>query len=542
MIYQWLWRNASVAPDIDLPKRILEARDIALSHLDRMDLSAIEQPTVYTDIHAVHTRILKAKSEKQPILIYGDYDADGITGSSILHRALSHLECLVEVYIPERISDGYGLNSKAALQQTKNVPSLIITCDNGLGAQKEILTLESAGYEVIVVDHHLSPETDPIQCLQISPHKYEGRFKQSYLSGAGLAWILAWHLCGEQKARELLPLAAIGTIADLVPCLDGNRVITKLGLLGLSHTTIPGLRELLRQCNFYEGETISSRQVAFEIAPRINAAGRMNQAFKAVQAFVSDDPLIALHSANELHLLNARRKELDKIVTRGAIDQIERSHFKDSVILCAKSEGWSPGVIGIAASRLKQKYNRPSIVIAINGETAIGSGRSIDNINLHTAIKPLKHLMTAFGGHAQAIGFSMPADNLDEFIEALKNDIGDKMDRKLLRKQINIDAKVGFDEIQDDAIEQWFENVGPYGKGFEEPVFVLENQKVILINGDVCRLEDKASHKDMAMVLSYEVASRLRQGDTIDALVQISTQIRNKPFVQRCIDYQYNDK
>ncbi len=542
MIYQWLWRDFSATSSVDLPTRILAARNIPLTHLDTIDLSAIESPTVYTDIHAIHERILKARSERQPILIYGDYDADGITGSSILHRALSHLGCLVDVYIPERISDGYGLNSTVVLSVTNQIPSLVITCDNGLSAQKEILILERGGYEVIVVDHHLSPETDPIQCLQISPHKYEGQYRQSHLSGAGLAWILAWHLCGEDLAREWIALAAIGTIADLVPCLDSNRAITKLGLLALSRTNIPGLRELLRQCNFSEGEMISSREVAFEIAPRINAAGRMNQAAKAVQAFISDDPLIALHSANELNLLNARRKELDKFVTSQAIDQIERSHFKDSVILCAKGEGWPPGVIGITASRLKQKYNRPSIVIAINRDKAIGSGRSIDNIDLHACIKPLSHLMTAYGGHAQAIGFSMPVTNLDQFIEALKNDIGTQVDRRLLRKQINIDARVTFDEIQTNAIDEWFERFGPYGKGFEEPVFVMESQKVTLINDNVCRLEDQATKQTMPMHLSHDLMSRIKQGDVIDALVQISTQIRNKPFVQRCIDYKYSDK
>ena len=447
----------------------------------------LNDPALLKDMPAAVSRLRRAIQQKEHILLYGDYDVDGTSAVVILKKGLGLLDANVTFHVPHRLKDGYGMKSEVVEEAAKAGVSLIISVDTGIRANDVVRHATALGIDVIVTDHHL-PETElPPAVAVLNPNRPDCGYPEKNLCGAGVALKLmdglVRDLGWDQARRErlidsLLKLVAIATVADVVPLTGENRVIVKRGLAGLDRVRNPGMRALLDVSGFPEGASPSARQVAFQVAPRINAAGRMDSAADVIEMFLTEDAEVARTLAAKLHELNSDRRDTEADIARVIFEQcIEQPVTDGDAALVFAGEGWHRGVVGIVASRVAERFHRPVFVLGLENGLAQGSGRSIPVFHLLDALEAMPDLFGKFGGHRQAAGVTMDAGKVEEFRARLRAYAGERLTPADFERELAIDAEIGLDEIDDASIADIL-RLAPFGFGNAAPTFVVRGVEI----------------------------------------------------------------
>jgi single-stranded-DNA-specific exonuclease len=440
-------------------------------------LDALHDPFLLTGMREAVSRTLAAIARREPILLYGDYDVDGVTSIVILKSALDLAGASSRYHVPHRLRDGYGMRSGAVEEAAAAGIRLIISVDTGIRAAEAVRRAAELGIDVIVTDHHLPEEALPPALAVLNPNRPDCAYPEKNLCGAGVAFKFVQALMRELRweparvralTESFLKLAAIATVADVVPLTGENRIIVKHGLAGLTRVRNPGLRALLDAAGFREGDEPSAGQVAFRVAPRINAAGRMAGAGEVIELFLTKDPARAASIAQRLHDWNAERQQTENETLDACLRQTVRE--EDRALVFA-GPGWHKGVVGIVASRLAERYHRPVFVLSIDEETGevSGSGRSIEAFHLLGALESMAGLFVKFGGHSHAAGVTLPAGRLDEFRWKLDQFARERLTEDDLRPRLRVDAEIDFPELHDESAAAVLA-LGPFGQGNPAPV------------------------------------------------------------------------
>lgn len=433
-------------------------------------------PMDFPDMYPAVMRIRKALDNFERIAVYGDYDCDGVTATTLLYSYLEMQGADVVYSVPNRHTDGYGLNYDAIDKMSRMGAKLIITVDNGISAVEEAEYIKQLEMDMIVTDHHLPGDTLPEAVAVVDPHREDCRLEFKDYAGVGVAYKLICALEGEENdvTESFLDLAAIGTIADVMPLYSENREIVRRGVEMIADSDRVGLQALIEVAGLSD-KTIKSGNVAFGLSPRINAAGRIGSAERAIQLLLCDDFDEALELANEINDDNAERQRIEQDILTEAVGQINSNpEWQFDNVLVVSGDGWHDGVIGIVASRLTELYGKPSIVITIDGENAKGSGRSIDGFNLYDALCCCADCLTHYGGHTLAAGLGLESDRIDEFRKAVNN-YADGIEMPFPTQ--NIDFKINPKCVDVDLLST-IEMLEPFGAGNPQPVFGLYNMTV----------------------------------------------------------------
>lgn len=414
-------------------------------------------------IKKIKKRVISALKKKEKVFIYGDYDADGISGTGILWEGLNFLGLDVLPYIPERFSEGYGVNYESVKALKENYPNfkLLFTVDNGIVASSEISDIKKLGIDVIICDHHTKGK---------SPPKAYAIFYSDKLCGAALAWILSRELTKKPLGLEL---AAIGTIADQMPLIGINRSFAKFGISELRQTRRLGLLALFEEAGVNTAN-IGTYEINYLIAPRINAMGRLKNAIDSLRLLCTKDRNRAYNLAQELSATNTKRQRIVDDVLSHAKTLVN----KEKKVIILSHESYHEGVIGLAAGKLVEEYYRPSIVIAKGIEISKASARSISGFNIIEAIRAQERLIENGGGHPMAAGFSIRTEMIDKFIQSFEKDNSKILTNKLLAPKLRIDLTMGFDLIKEDLVKK-LEKFEPAGLGNPTPTFETDNVEVI---------------------------------------------------------------
>lgn len=426
--------------------------------------------------------IAEAIRTKSKIVLYGDYDVDGITGTAILWHLLQRAGAHVSFYVPHRVEEGYGLNLGAARRLTEEGAALIVTVDCGITAVDAADAIVREGTRLIITDHHAPHATLPSADAIVHP-TVGGVCPNPHLPGAGVAFKLAWaiaqRLSGSERVdgafrdllMEMLPLAALGTIADVVPLVGENRIIARHGLRGLARTTLPGPRALIDAAGL-GGRRISDYDVGFKLAPRLNAAGRMGHARLAVELLTRADERRAQEIALYLEEHNGARKATERQIIEKAVEMIERGNLASDArrAIVLASEGWHAGVIGIVAARIVDRYHRPAVLIALSEGEGQGSCRSIPPFNIADALASCSEHLLSYGGHAMAAGLRISGDRVDAFTESFINVANNRLTGDDLIEKLRIDAEMSLRELTMPVTEAIID-LGPFGVGNPRPKF-----------------------------------------------------------------------
>ncbi len=411
----------------------------------------------------------------ESIVIYGDYDCDGVCASVIMLEALKSLGARAEVYIPSRKEEGYGLNPAAMQTLAGRQHRLMITVDCGITAVEEIALAKSLGMNVILTDHHTPP--NPLPAADAILHPQLGGYPCSNLCGAGTAYKLACALSGKQ-ILSTLPLCALATVADMVPLLGENRTLASLGLAAMSDTSIVGLRALMRVSGIRSGEAVTGQQAGFQLAPRINACGRMETAQIALELLSTRDPARAAELADTSDGLNARRKSLENQILEQANAQASSLDLCTERAIVIEGEGWEGGVVGLAAGRLAERYGYPTVILSRDGDVCVGSARSACGVDLYQALSACSDLFTRFGGHKQAAGLTLPAENVPEFRLRLSDAVAKQLEGRTLMPETAYDGELQLSDITLDLIGS-LRLLEPFGTGNPAPVFLLRDVEAL---------------------------------------------------------------
>jgi single-stranded-DNA-specific exonuclease len=442
----------------------------------------LHDPFLLRDMDRAVDRIHSAIGRRERIEIHGDYDVDGVTSTVILKKTLDLLGADAGWHIPHRLLDGYGLQTAAVEDAAARGIRLIISVDNGIRAHVAIARANELGVDVIVTDHHLPETALPAALAVVNPNRRDCAYPNPSLCGAGVAFKLAHAVlarAGWPEAKlyrmleSLLKLVAIATVADLVPLTGENRIIVKHGLNGLGEVRNAGLRALLEAGGFAAGRLPDATEVAFRVAPAINASGRMDSAGQAVRMFLTGDADEASRIARELFALNKERQTEERAIANEIFERCAAAPVTDrDAALVFWGEGWHRGVVGIVASRVVERFHRPAVVLGVADGVAQGSGRSIEAFHLLEALESMGDLFTRFGGHAHAAGLTMPADALETFRERLRDRAAGRLTAEDLRPVVAIDAVVELGEIGD-PLWQTLEQMAPFGMDNPRPVFAV---------------------------------------------------------------------
>jgi single-stranded-DNA-specific exonuclease len=442
-------------------------------------LGDLYDPFLLPDMDMAVDRIIAAINRDERICIYGDYDVDGITSVSLLIKTLKEMNADVFFYIPSRMDEGYGLNRQALEEIIAMGAKLVVTVDCGITSVAEVEFAADLGLDMIITDHHQCQQHVPAAVAVINPKLECSSYPFSDLAGVGVAYKLCKAL--EQRlglrpvVDTLLDIVAVGTVADIVPLTGENRILVAHGLRLLQTTQNPGLNAL-KQVSGLAGKSVTSGHIAFGLAPRINAAGRLADAQKGVELLLTDSDDIALKLAKEMDAQNRERQSIEKEILDKAIAEAESR--KDDSILIMAAEGWHPGVIGIVASRVVERFNKPCVLFCIDGNEARGSGRSIEQLDLFDMLSACRHYYNRFGGHRLAAGLSMDANKLDDFNREINRVVKDYAGDIDMRPTVRIDADLTGIEVTISDIEQ-LNMMEPLGFGNPGPVFVKRGIGVI---------------------------------------------------------------
>lgn len=442
------------------------------------ELSSLYDPYLLKDMDKAVNRIIQAIELSQKILIFGDYDVDGITSTSILYDFLSSISPNVDYYIPNRINDGYGLSIPTIDRLLARNPELIITVDCGITALDEVKYLSDKNIDIIITDHHELSKEIPAAYAVVNPCRNDCTYPFERLAGVGVVFKLIDALSqrlGQHNAHlKYLDLVAVGTIADVVPLIDENRIIVKHGLKSIPNTDNIGLKALLAETNLI-GRPITSWSIGFVIAPKINAAGRIDNAEAAVKLFTTKDEFEAKSIALELIKKNKYRQELEAEIYTQVVDIIEANpRYKIEKILVVSGENWHSGIIGIVASKICEKYYKPCILI--NNENGVGkaSARSIEGFNIFNAILHCNLLLTKYGGHELAAGLSIPMQNVEEFTKKINAYADQVLTEPDMTRKINIDLEIIENDLSKKNLQD-IEKLAPFGSYNNVPLFLFKN-------------------------------------------------------------------
>jgi single-stranded-DNA-specific exonuclease len=463
-------------------------KDAALSFFSPR-LSDMIDPTLLADMKQATALVLKALDRDQKITVYGDYDADGLTATALLYHFFASLGIQVSYYIPNRFGEGYGLNARAVRRIAGMGTGLMITVDCGISDGDEIALAKELGVEVIITDHHQVPADFRRLCPVVNPHRPDCPFPGKDLAGVGLAFLLTVSVRAalrergwfrrdpEPDLREYLDLVAIGTVADRVPLLNQNRIFVKAGIEALARTRWQGL-EALKKVSNVPGPGLSAQDLAFRLAPRLNAPGRMGEPLLGIEILTVKESHSADTFAIAVNRLNDRRQSVERQIL-GQIESLFRTEggIEERKTLVLAGEDWHAGVLGIVASRLVDKYHKPCLVISHRDGMAVGSGRSIDGFNLHQALSRLAPLFDKFGGHAHAAGFRLKTENLEALKRELEGLATELLIAEDLVPSLKADGEILLQDITYETIEQ-LEVLAPFGEGNPEPLFLARSLQV----------------------------------------------------------------
>lgn len=504
------------------------------------DGAELSDPMLLSGIKAAVARIHRAIDDGERIVVFGDYDVDGVTATALLYTYLDTTGAEVYYKLPNREDDGYGLSNKAVEQMAEKNVDLIITVDNGISAKEAVEHANELGIDVVVTDHHMPPAELPPAAAVVDPLLPEDHSPCKTLSGVGVAFKLAAALDG-CSAEEMLPfygdLAALGTIADIMVLEGENRKIVKTGLMLLQQTDRPGIAALIESCGLAEKE-LTAENVSFSLSPRLNAAGRMHQAEAALELLLCEDPQEAQTLAQSLEDQNAERQKTEQEILQNVLSDIaaDKTYSRDRVII-VWGKGYHPGVIGIVASRIVERFGKPAVVVSIdeNGEGK-GSGRSIEGFSLYSAIAACSPLLIRFGGHALAAGLSVQEENLPE-LRRMMNEWAAKEYPVIERPALVIDTPVRLSEITEEDVSA-LSVLAPFGNGNPSPLFMVEHALIEAVyplsegKHSRLRLRQGTSVLYAAMFGVAPETLGYHTGDVIDAAVGLSVfEGRNGPMI-----------
>jgi single-stranded-DNA-specific exonuclease len=444
-------------------------------------LEDLNDPFLMKDMDRAAERVKTALVNKEKIVIYGDYDVDGITSTSILINFLSRLGATCDFYIPDRIDEGYGI-SIAAIDKIRQIsPSLIITADCGITAVDEVKYIKECGMDIIITDHHECTGVLPDAHAIVNPHRPDCMYPFKGLAGVGVVYKFIHALCIEMSLGDIyqdyIDLVTLGTVADVVPLVDENRIIVKYGIPKIENTSNIGLRALINNSGL-ENRTITSTSISFILAPRINAAGRLGDAGRGVRLFTTKDEREALGIALELNEENKNRQDMELYIFSEAINAIEAKIDLDrEKVIVAAGKSWHHGVIGIVASKITERYYRPCLLLSVENGICKGSGRSIEGFNLFKALKYCSPLLTKFGGHELAAGLSLKHSNLELFRKMINEYANTILEDEDLIPRIRIDASIEKQDINMDSVKA-LADLAPFGAGNSEPVFSYDKLRI----------------------------------------------------------------
>ena len=478
--------QASISPilaQLLLGRGITDATDVR-TFLD-VKLTGLRDPDLLPGLSGAADRIHAAVAARQRIVIYGDYDADGMTATGLLHNCLRLLGADIGYYVPNRLEEGYGLNDEALRQLAKRGAAMIISVDCGIGSTVQAQTAKQLGLQLIITDHHeLGPEL-PDAAAIVHPRLPGYDYPFGGLCGAGVAFKLAWALCQRaSNAQKVSPpmrefllaamgLAAMGTVADVVPLIDENRILVHHGLTSLHQASLPGLAALLQVTELHNKPRLTSEDIGFTLAPRLNAAGRLGQAQLGVELLTTQSADRGKALAEYIHQLNSSRESLERSMTLAA-SKLAKEQFdpENDPALVLAGVGWHPGIIGIVAGRLAEKHHRPVIMIALDGvggRPGTGSARSAGGVDLHRALSACSRHLLGFGGHAAAAGLKIDEANVDAFRAEFCDFVAAERSEAGRVAEVRIDAEAPFSQLTLRTVEQ-IEKLAPFGAGNPRPV------------------------------------------------------------------------
>lgn len=444
-------------------------------------LSDLHDPFLMQDMDKAVNRLNKALGRKEKILIYGDYDVDGITSVALVYRYLQNYYSNVEYYIPTRYEEGYGVSDKSIDFAASLGVSLIIVLDCGIKAVEEIEYAKSKGIDFIICDHHVPDDRLPDAVAILNP-KLEGNpYPFKHLSGCGVgfkfmqAFAQSNGLTNSYELDSLLDLVAVSIAADIVPITGENRIMAYYGIKRLNTNPNMGLRSIIKICGMANKE-ITISDVIFKIGPRINASGRMQSGMEAVELLVTKDAADAYRKGKNIDQYNKDRKELDKRITEEANaileDRGEIASSRKPIVIYNKD--WHKGIIGIVASRLTEIYYKPAVVLTLSNGLATGSSRSVHGFDIYKAIESTRDLLENFGGHTYAVGLSLKEENIPEFTKRFEQYVIDNIKPEQLSQLISIDCELNFDEITPEFVG-YLRRFNPFGPGNQKPIFSTKN-------------------------------------------------------------------
>lgn len=447
----------------------------------RPSIDAIHDPFLMDGMEKATRRVIEAVTSNQKICVYGDYDVDGTCSAAIMYMFLKELDANVEVYIPNRITEGYGISLTSVDILKERGTDLIISVDCGITAVEEVTHANKLGIDTIICDHHQPKDVLPDAFAILDPLKPNDEYPFNYLSGAGIAFKLARAIADKIGRKELvldyLDLVALAAAADIVPLVDENRILVKEGIEKINNNPRPGIQALMKRARMTPGN-LSAGQIVFTVAPRINAVGRMGDAYRAVELFVTKDYAEAERLAGVLEGENFERRKVDEVTFSHAI-QLAREDIEnnDSLGLVLHDDNWHPGVIGIVASRLVEKFYRPTIMLTTIDGVAKGSARSIIGFNIYEALQQCKDLLVQFGGHKAAAGLEIKIDKIDEFRKRFNEILRETLTAQDVKPEVIIDQKISLHDITPKFV-RILNQFAPFGPGNMRPVFLAENVNV----------------------------------------------------------------
>lgn len=480
-------------------------------------------PFLLPDMEIAVPRIINAIENKEKIVIYGDYDVDGITSISVLKKFLEDRGLDVSEHIPNRLDEGYGLNKEAIDEINKSGCKLMITVDCGISGLEEVEYANSLGIETIITDHHEPLDELPKAIAVIDAKIKTNKYPFNQLAGVGVVFKLIQAISiklglDEKEYLKYLDLVCIGTISDIVPLVDENRVIAKLGLKLVEVTRNIGLRTLLDSIGY---KKINSMSVSFGIAPRINACGRMGHADEALKLFLTNDKSEAIALTQKLNDYNKERQDIEKNIFEEALNKINEENIEEKSAIVLGGDNWHHGVIGIVASKITDMYFKPSILICFEDNKGKGSGRSIPGFDLHKALCETSQYLEKYGGHAMAVGLSLSKEKFEDFKKVFQ-EYADSKDINEIVPIINIDKLITEKELNLEAVRD-LEKLEPFGEANKCPLIAYKNLKIdsirVLTEGKHMKLTLKTEKNNIITAMGFNMGYRAEEyliGDKVD--------------------------
>lgn len=543
--YRWtiaplpdLERTAQLAKEINISEsiaRILIHRGITTydqaKAFFRPELSHLLDPFLMEGMSSAVERIMKALAAKEKILVFGDYDVDGTNSAAMLYLFFKELGVETIFHIPDRIKEGYGISSTGINRGKEFGATLLISVDCGITAIEQTEYARSLGIDVIICDHHEPGEQLPKAYAVLDPLKSTCPYPFKFLCGCGVGFKLiqaiARHRGDEKIAYKYVDFTTLATTADIVPLIGENRILTKIGLQMINTDPRPGMRALIESSGTQLGK-ITTGQIVFVLAPRINAVGRMGDATRAVKLLTSDDQYTAIQLAQVLEEENRTRRKVDEDTFLKAQDLVENVlNIDTDPAIVLHYEAWHPGVIGIVASRLVEKYYRPTIMMTTVDGMAKGSARSIVGFDIHKALKRVEHKLIQFGGHKYAAGVTVALDRLDEFREAFNLVVEELMSEEIRTPEIRIDTEISLGELLPRFL-RILKEFAPFGPGNMRPVFIARNVEVVgipkIVGKDHLRMKVR-QHGNVLDAIGFGLGSLLpvvrANGKSIDIVFSV---------------------